>query len=128
MEKDFQDWTNKKTKLHHRTDILFFHTREIWWCSLGSNIGFEQDGSGEEYSRPVVILKGLSRHSCLIVPLTTSGKSHSLRPAIGPVEGKEARALVSQIRVVDTKRLLRKIGYLDNKIFETIRKAVKDLV
>ena len=51
-----------------------------------------------------------------------------MRPLIGLIEGKEARALLSQIRVIDTKRLVRKVGYLDKVVFNSIRKAVKDLL
>lgn len=127
-EKDFDGWNERKKKLHQRLDVPFFHRRELWWCSLGVNVGFEQDGTGNEYSRPVLILKGLSERTCLVVPLTTSMKSHRLRPSVGVVENKEARALLSQMRVIDTKRFMDKIGYLDQKIFEKIQKDVKDIM
>src|SRR3989338_4044361 len=109
MEKDFNKWNEKKKKIHHRAISPFFHEREIWWCSLGANIGFEQDGAGEEYNRPVLILKGISRQTCFVIPLTASEKRHPLRPSIGAIEGKEARALLSQIRLIDAKRLVRKM-------------------
>ena len=128
MKKDFDKWNEKKKKIHNRVGVLFFHTREIWWCSLGVNIGFEQDGSGDEYYRPVLILKGMSKETCFVVPLTTSMKNHPLRPSIGIVERKEARALLSQTRLIDVKRLVRKVGYLDKEIFESIRKAVKGML
>ncbi len=128
MEKDFDSWNEKKKELHNRADVPFFHEREIWWCSLGVNIGFEQNGSGNEYRRPVLILKGLSKRTLLAIPLTTSIKQHPMRPPIGIVENEKARALLSQIRVVDTKRLVRKIGYIDKNIFEDIRKTVKNML
>lgn len=128
MDQDFDQWNERKKKLHNRTDAPFFHKREIWWCSLGINIGFEQDGSGENYYRPILILKGMGRQTCFAIPLTTSTKDHPLRPSIGMIEGKEAHALLSQTRLIDAKRLMRKMGYLDKKIFEEIRKAVKDML
>lgn len=128
MEKDFDKWNEKKKKIHDRVDAPFFHTREIWWCSLGVNIGFEEDGSGEEYYRPVLILKGISRQTCFVIPLTASTKDHLLRPSIGMIEGKDARALLSQTRIIDAKRLIRKMMYLEEEIFEKIRKAVKDML
>ncbi len=128
MEKDFDQWNERKKKLHYRVDAPFFHKREIWWCSLGVNIGFEQDGSGEDYYRPILILKGMSRQTCFAIPLTTSVNRHPLRPSIGMIEGKEAHALLSQTRLIDAKRLVRKMGYLDKQIFEQIRKAVKDML
>lgn len=91
-------------------------------------MGFEQDGSGDEYRRPVVVLKGLSKRTFVAIPLTASTKSHPMRPSVGRVGDEEARALISQVRVVDTKRLVRKIGYLDKGAFESIRKTVKDML
>ena len=95
---------------------------------LGENVGFEQDGSGDDYRRPILALKALGSNTLLAVPLTTSARTHPLRLALGLVEGKEAHALLSQIRVIDTKRLIRKMGYLDKEIFSDIRKAVKDML
>lgn len=128
MRKDFDGWNTKKKRVHDRTHRPFYHERELWWCALGVNVGFEQDGTGEEYYRPVLVLKGLSAETCFVIPLTTSSHKHILRPSIGIVEGKDAHALLSQIRVVDTKRLIRKIGYLDKKIFMDIRKTVKAIL
>ena len=128
MKKNFDDWNERKKEIHEHSKTPFCHEREIWWCALGINVGFEQDGSGSENRRPVLILKGLSKRTFLAVPLTTAKKEHPLRPALGLVGNKEARALVSQIRVIDTKRLVRKIGYLNQDIFERIRKAVKRLL
>lgn len=36
--------------------------------------------------------------------------------------------IISQIRLIDTKRLINKIGYIESALFEDIRKAVKDLL
>lgn len=128
MEKEFDTWNEKKKKMHNRPDAPFFHEREIWWCSLGFNIGFEQNGNGGEYLRPAVILKAMSGQTCFVIPLTTSLSDHPLRPSVGVVDGEEARALLSQMRLIDSKRLAKKIGYLDGEIFTKIRKAVKDIL
>ncbi len=128
MEKDFDGWTQQKKQVGAIGETKLYHQREVWWCSLGVNVGSEQDGAGDEYRRPVIILKGLSSETCFIIPLTTAGKDHPLRPSVGLVDGKEARALLSQIRVIDNKRLVRKIGHLDKEIFAGVRKAAKDLL
>jgi len=128
MQKDFDEWNTLKKELHAHSENKLYHAREIWWCALGVNVGFEQDGSGNEYRRPVLILKGLGKATCFAIPLTTAMSDHPLRPSIGYVDGKRAKALLSQIRVIDTKRLVRKIGYLEKDIFVGIRKTVKDLL
>ena len=55
-------------------------------------------------------------------------KSKKMRPYVGSVGGKEAKVILSQIRVVDAKRLLRKIDVLNRDIFEDIRKKVKEIL
>lgn len=128
MTKDFDGWNKEKKHIHADETNKLYHEREIWWCSLGANIGFEQDGTGAEHQRPVLILKGMSRNTCYVVPLTTSSQQHKLRVPVGPVEGKQATALMSQIRLIDTKRLVNKLGFLDQKAFARVRKAAKALL
>ena len=76
----------------------------------------------------MLILKGMSKETCYIIPLTTSAKQHRLRIAVGQIEGRPAMALMSQMRLIDTKRLVNKIGFLDQEIFNIIRKAAKDML
>ncbi len=128
MQKDFDGWNEQKKKVDTQSSPPFPHEREIWWCKLGINIGAEENGSGYAHARPVVILKGLSKETCFVIPLTTSADIHELRPSAGVVGGKEARVLLSQMRVVDTRRFTSKIGYINKEIFEEMRKAVKDML
>lgn len=128
MKKDFNNWTEIKKKLHETEVARLYHAREVWWCSLGVNVGFEQDGDGAEYQRPVLILKGLSKNTCLVIPLTTSTHKHPMRISLGTIDGKEASAIISQMRVIDTKRLEEKVGFINKEIFEIIRKAVRDML
>ena len=70
MEKDFDRWNGMKKALNGGEGTALFHEREVWWCALGANIGFEQDGGKGDFERPVVILKKFNLDACLIVPLT----------------------------------------------------------
>ena len=62
------------------------------------------------------------------MPLTTSEKKNPYHVSLGKVGGKNAFAIISQIRLIDTKRLINKIGFVGHKVFEKIRKAAKDLL
>ncbi|MFA6463653.1 MAG: type II toxin-antitoxin system PemK/MazF family toxin [Candidatus Paceibacterota bacterium] len=128
MDKDFENWNIEKKNIHAVSMNKYYHPRDIWWCALGVNIGFEQDGKDKDFQRPVLIVKGLSRETCLIVPLTTSPQKHKYRKTIGSVTGKTSSAVLSQIKVIDTKRLINKIAVLDQQSFETIRKSIKNLL
>lgn len=127
MQKDFDKW-NKRKKDINTKEPNFYYEREIRWCSLGVNIGFEQDGTNEAYKRPVLIIRGFSRHVCLVVPLTTSQKKNPYHFGLGIIEGQEAFAILSQIRLIDTKRLHGQIAVLNKEKFKEIKKAIKDLL
>ena len=68
MEKDFAHWHPLKKQLHERQDVPSFEEREIWWCSIGANIAYEQDGKHAAYHRPVLVVRKFSRHLFLGVP------------------------------------------------------------
>lgn len=125
-KKDFDTWNNQKKRVDR---ILHkqYHARDIWWCSLGINIGFEQDGTGIDYQRPVLIVKGISKQLCFVVPLTTSPSEHRYRIPVGIIDTKTAAAIISQLRLIDTKRLVNKITVLEKERFETIQKTIRDL-
>jgi hypothetical protein len=77
--KQFDEWNGTKKTVNDQTGRLYAE-RAIWWCLLGVNMGFEQDGTGKSFERPVVVLQGFSKMVCLVVPLTTAtkeNKSHS---------------------------------------------------
>ena len=127
MHKDFDKWNNVKKGINDR-EPNFYHEREVRWCTLGLNVGFEQDGTNKNFRRPVLILKGFSRSVCLVVPLTTSKKKNKYHMYLDTIEGKESFAIISQIRLVDTKRIHNRIAVVDEKKFDEIRKAVRDLI
>ena len=126
-EKIFDVWNGKKKKINKTQFTNFYKEREIWWCNIGKNIGSEQDGKGENCERPVLIIKAFSRSVCLIVPLTTSKRINPYYFKIGLVEDKEACLVISQIRLIDTKRLINRIMIQDIEIFDKVRKAIRSL-
>jgi mRNA interferase MazF len=126
MYKDFDRWNEVKKKTNAEASRLYT-VREIWWCRLGVNIGTEQDGGLDNFVRPVLILRGLGSRACLVAPLTTSLREHPLRVPMGMVAGKHARVNISQLRVIDTRRLGEKMSFLDKETFERIRKAVREM-
>jgi hypothetical protein len=54
MEKDFDRWNERKKRIDRHDDEILFHEREIWWSSLGVNVGSEQDGIAANFERPVL--------------------------------------------------------------------------
>jgi mRNA interferase MazF len=126
-KKDFEGWSSLKQKLDVAHKPPFFNEREIWWCSVGVNVGFEVYGKGFIYTRPVLVLRKLSKHSFLGVPLTSKRKDI---PYHHPIHfaGVDGSALIGQIRMMDNKRLSKIIGTLGNKQYEEVRTAVRDMI
>jgi mRNA interferase MazF len=74
MNKDFDKWNNKKKYLDRKSRDLIFNEGEVWWSYFGVNIGQEAYGKGKDFRRPVVILKKITDHSCIVIPTTTKIK------------------------------------------------------
>jgi len=126
-EKLFAMWCALKVRIDRRERKHFYKEREVYWCHFGVNIGHEQDGKGEKSSRPALVIKGLSKETCFVVPLTTATHAHTYRIPVGVIGGKKTLAIISQMRVVDVKRFTDRIGIVDKEVFAKIRKAVKDM-
>lgn len=128
MEKNFEKWNEVKIKTDRENLRLFYKDREVWWCLLGTNIGFEMDGKGGRSARPVLILKGFSKEVCLCLPLTTKPKKGKFYCEAVFEDGNKRIAILSQIRLIDTKRLLEKITVLDKSAFNKIKQALIRLI
>ncbi len=124
----FLDWTSKKVITHfrHRGD-LYFEEREIWWASLGENIGSETNGKNFHFERPVVVLKKFSSDMLLAVPTTTKLKNGSWFYRFY-FDSNERRAILSQIRTISRRRLIRKIGNMSIDDFVSLKDGVIRLI
>ncbi len=118
--KDFDTWNIQAKALNQRIFDDFFHEREIWWCALGVNIGSEQDGKNESFERPILIIKKISADLMLIAPLTSKVSNDKYRIETDST-GQSGQILLSQIRVISSRRLLRKICRVKLIVF---RKAI----
>ena len=133
MKKDFQKWHTKKESINGIAQRPFFHQREIWFCYLGANVGFEQDGQGEDFLRPIVIVRKFNNEVFWAVPLTKSNKQHkdtaeAYYYAFSFVPGLPSVAILSQIRLIDARRLGRLIGIMTEADFENLKQKLKALL
>jgi len=64
---DFDEWNKLKKEIDTKEDVLdnFPKEGEVWMSNLGKNIGFEQNGSGDNFSRLVLIIKKFNNHKNL---------------------------------------------------------------
>lgn len=125
MQKDFDTWNRRKKHIESRGVPPYYHEREIWWCALGINIGYEQDGTGSNYDRPILIIRGFNSRLLFGVALTGRMKLGRYYEPLGKIEDREASVILSQVRLIDSKRLVRKIGTLDSALFQKVTARLK---
>ena len=120
--KEFDAWNGikKATDATDEESRLFFRDGDIWWVRLGVNVGYETDGKSREFTRPVIVLKKYNQYFFLAVPLTTAQRPNRYRLPIGVVAGEEASATLSQLRNIDSKRLVKKIAHVDADLLTAI--------
>ncbi len=128
MEKDFNKWNTKKSLVNNTHKTPFFHEREIWFCFLGANIGFEQDGRGDDFQRPVLILKKFNNEICWAIPLSKTSRRGKYYFAFQFNTTTTSVAILSQIKLIDAHRLSRKIGDIDETNFKSVIEKLKALL
>jgi mRNA interferase MazF len=124
MKKDFEKWHTRKTWVNNEKPRVFFHERDVWWCSIGSNVGFEQDGKGSQFSRPVLIFKKFNNEVFWALPFTTRNKTGKFYSPANITNLGRQTVVLSQLRLVDAKRLLTKMGTINKEDYVGIQKAI----
>lgn len=125
--KDYSLWHERKTWLNNEKPRVFFHEREVWWSSIGMNVGFEQDGKGNKFLRPIVIFKKFNNQVFWAVPLTTKLKSGKFYLPVDIGDNINRSAILSQLRLMDAKRLLTKFGFISTQNYIEMKKAIMKL-
>lgn len=126
-EKDFDTWNNQKKQLDTVENAFEFYERELWWCSVGVNVGREQHSTNENFSRPVIIVRKFTRDIFWGIPLTTRLKGSNFRIplTVGLVDNE---CLVLQMRAYDRRRLIRKITTVPETDFRIIRQYIRKIL
>jgi mRNA interferase MazF len=118
----FGYWTEIKIKIHLQDRVLYFKEREIWWVNIGANIGFEENGKNDNYERPIIIYKRFNQDMIWAIPLTRSYKEGRYYYRL---DGLKSTALLSQLRMMSTKRLIRRMAIVDVDSFEKLNRKMK---
>lgn len=129
MQKDYRKWSPIKIRINNATEKRpFFHEREIWFCYLGDNVGFEQDGRGDEFLRPIIIIRKFNNEIFWGIPLTRAEKVSAYYYSFTFHPSGSSTAVLSQIRLIDARRLSRKIGSISERDYTELTKKLKALL
>lgn len=128
MKKDFKRWHDQKNDIHENKSRPHFHERDVWFTTMGVNIGFEQDGKGKEFLRPIIILKKFNNETLWSITLTSKKKSGKYYFTFKHGEKRESTANLSQLRLIDSKRLKYQTGSISEHDFFELKKRIIDFL
>lgn len=126
-EKDFLLWHTEKSRIQNNTYRPYFKEKEIWWCSIGFNIGHEEDGKGLNFRRPVLVLKKFNHFTFWGIPLSSKPKLEGVYQAVS-YDNCKSTALLPQLRLFDSQRLGQRMSILSDYEFYKIKKTVKEIL
>ena len=97
--------------------------------NLGKNIGFEQNGGGgDNFSRPILIVKKFNNQMFWCVPLSTKQKSFDFYFNYTDPQEQRVSVILAQMKLLSIKRLRRKLYQLDENTLVEIKIKLKSFL
>lgn len=96
--------------------------------SVGVNIGYEQNGSKDNFSRPMLIIKKFNNHMFWAIPLSTKQKDFDFYFNFTDPNGQKVSAILAQMKLVSVKRLKRDIYIMPLELFKEIKEKLKSFI
>ena len=124
--KDFDNWNRQKKEIQEIDNSKFFiKTREIWFIRFWENVWFEQSWNWEMFKRPVLVLNKIW-NLFFCAPLTKWWKDNQYYHTIKSIDfWVKSKVVLSQCKVIDSKRFYKNLWTISGKEFEKIKKLLK---
>ena len=127
MQKDFDNWNILKKELENKTSEIIIKEGEIWWTYLWLNIRNESCWKGNNFRRPVLVLRKLSHDNFIVIPLSTKVKNWSWF-ANYELNGVLYSALLYQIKMMHRNRFYVNEWKLEREQYLEIKKRLSSLL
>jgi len=124
----FDEWNTIKKIVNEKDEVVEFKEKDIFWTNIGENIGFEQNGKGKEFSRPVLVVKKLNKRLFFGVPLSTTLRKGTYFYNFQFLKAHKNSALLVQAKVFDIKRVDTKLGMINSDDFKKLKVQLKELL
>jgi mRNA-degrading endonuclease toxin of MazEF toxin-antitoxin module len=122
---NFEKWNKIKQEIQFKKHSPpNFREGDVWFCHLGLNLGNEEYGKGDEFLRPILILKKFNNYLFVGVPLTTKVRNSKYYLTI-KLSTWEQSLLIAQVRSLSSKRLLYRKFKFDENEFRKIKEYLK---
>jgi mRNA interferase MazF len=114
-------WCVIKIQLWNKKPNIILRQGDVWWCSVGINLGEETFGKGAQFTRPVLVFKKLTGNSFLGLPVTSQSKEGSWYVPF-TIPDQSRWIMLNQARIFDKTRLTKKLGTITNVDFQEIKR------
>ena len=127
--KIFVDWTKLKIRIHVSERMPAFpKKKEIWWVSLGQNIGVEANGKNATFERPVLVIKVFNTYSYLVAPISSKVREDKYLFEFINNADESNIVNISQLRTISAKRFVRKVADMTDSDFDQIIELIRVII
>ncbi len=127
-KQNLNNWNSVKQITQDNNKKVYFKERDIFWLKVGENIGFEQNGKGNKFQRPVLVLKRYTNDMFLGIPLSTTPREGSFFFQFSFLDNEISTALLVQQKLFSSKRFIKKIGKINKNDFEDLKQKLYKLI
>ncbi len=126
-EKHFEIWMPQKQKIHETGRKWQFREKEIWWMAIGENVGTEINGKGNNFLRPILVVRKYGPKGFFGIPLS-SQVHQGLWYADFETNGRKQCALLSQAGSFCSYRLYNFIAKISEEDFNKVLSKLRELI
>jgi mRNA-degrading endonuclease toxin of MazEF toxin-antitoxin module len=127
MKDKFNNWNKLKQKIENK-EAIQFRQGQIYFMSVGQNIGYEIYGKKELYLRPVLVYRKLSKRTFIGIPLSSKAKDGTYFFTFRYTKKTLSTALLNQIKTFDIKRAEYYDGYINISDFGKLKNKLLKLL
>ena len=125
--KDFAAWHEIKSATDARnTSRILIRIGAVWLIRLGVNVGSELDGKGNEFLRPVIVIRKINDQRFFGIPVSSKVTEDYFRQKF-ILLGEQRDAVLSDIRAFDKKRCMRFMTMLDTETIHIITQRISHI-
>lgn len=124
---EYDSWNELKKEVSKEIDKpdRFPKEGEVWVSVFDKNIGFEENGTGESFSRPVLIIKKFNNLMFWSVPLSTKQKELDFYFNFIDPNSLPVAAILAQMKLISVKRLRRKLYDIPQEQLTEIKEKLR---
>jgi hypothetical protein len=124
-ESIFDVWNRHKKVIDKNKKKIFFEERDIVFVKMGKNVGFEEDGKGKEFLRPVVVYKKFNSEQFIGFALTS--KYHKQEKFYYKLK-ENSYVVLSQIKTYSSRRIKYNRGKISKAQLNEVHEKFQILV